>query len=101
MPYIQPRVWPTPQKKVPFDVQKEKEIFLDTLHEFIDRNQTSTSTTVPMMSEGQILEMPKIFEQLFQRKPTKKVSKLKYFLKSHLALIEYKDVVVELLALKE
>ena len=53
----------TPQKKVTFNVQKEKEVFFNAFHEFIDRNQASTSTIVPMSSEGPILEMPQRFEQ--------------------------------------
>ena len=52
-----------------------------------------------MLDGGPILEMPQIFEQLFQRKPTEKVSKLKNLFKSILELIEYKDVLAELSSL--
>ena len=99
--YRQPRVRPTPQKKVPFDVQKEKEVSFDAHHEFVKRNQASNFVVVPISNEGPILEMPQGFEQLFQRKPTKKVSKLKDLFKSGLALISDKDVVVELSTLVE
>ena len=45
--------------------------------------------------------MPKIFEQLIRRLPTKRVSKLKDFFKSCLALIHDKDVVTEFTSLIE
>ena len=45
--------------------------------------------------------MPEGFEQLIRKKPMKKVSKLKYFFKNCLALINDKDVVAELAALIE
>ena len=48
-----------------------------------------------------ILEMPQIFEQLFQIKPTEKVNKLKNFFKICLALIEDKDAMEELSTLVE
>ena len=96
-PYGQVRVWPTQQKKASFYVHKEKEVFLDARHEFVDGNQASTSTVVA--NEGPILEMPQIFEQLFQKKQPEKVSKLKELFKSCLELITYKDAVAELSAL--
>ena len=77
--------------KVSFEVHKGKGVLFDTHDEFVDRNQASTSTTVPLLDDGPILEMPLRFDPLFQRKPTKKVSKLKNFFKSCLALIEDKD----------
>ena len=45
--------------------------------------------------------MPERFEQLIRKKPMKKVSKLKYFFKIFLVLINDKDVVAEILALIE
>ena len=48
---------------------------MDARQEFIDKNHASTSTAV--QNEGPILDMPQRFEQLFQKKPTTKVSKLK------------------------
>ena len=45
--------------------------------------------------------MPKIFEQLIKRPPTKKLSKLKDVFKSCLALIHDKDVVGVLTTLIE
>ena len=45
--------------------------------------------------------MPQRFEQVFERKSAKKVSKLKYFFEICLALIEDKDVVAELSTLVE
>ena len=66
-PYWQSRVWSAQQKKEYFDVQKEKEVFLDAWHKFIDENRVSTFAIVPTSSEGSILEMPKIFKQYFDR----------------------------------
>ena len=60
---------------------------------FVDTNHLSTS--------GQVRSMPERFEQLIRRSPMKKVSKLKEFFKSCLALINDKDVVAELTALIE
>ena len=45
--------------------------------------------------------MHEIFDQLFQRNPIEKVSKLNNFFKHCLALIEDKDVMEELLTLVE
>ena len=45
--------------------------------------------------------MPEHFEQLMRKPSVKKVSKLKEFFKSCLALINDKDVVIELIALIE
>ena len=66
---------------------------MDAQQDFVDTNQLSTS--------GQVRDMPKIFEQLIRRPPTKKVSKLKEFLKSCLELIHEKYVIVELTTLIE
>ena len=48
---------------------------MDARHEFIDKNDTSTSVVV--QNEGLIQDMPQIFEQIFRKKPITKVSKLK------------------------
>ena len=48
---------------------------------------------------GEFREMPEHFQQLFQKQIPKKVSKLKSFLLSFLALIQDKDAVIELQAL--
>ena len=66
---------------------------MEARKDFVDTNQPSTSVQVIVMLE--------IFEQLIKRPPTKKVSKLKDFFKSCLALIYDKDVVIELTALIE
>ena len=88
---------PTAQKKAPFDVEKEREVFLDERQEFVDRNQLSTYVARP--PKGPILEMLERFDRLLSKQPTKNVSKLKEFFKNYLALIQDKDVVVELAAL--
>ena len=59
----------------------------------MDTNQPSIS--------GQVRAMPEIFEQLIRRSTTKKVSKLKDFFKSCLALIHDKYIVTELTKLIE
>ena len=46
---------PTQQNKEPFDVMKEKEIFLDARHDFVDKNKAMTSDK---LNERPILEMP-------------------------------------------
>ena len=84
----QPQVKPMEKKKAPLDFWKEKEVFLDAPQEFVDINQLSTS--------GQVRAMPKIFEQLIGRAPMKKVSKLKDFFKTSLALIHDKYDVTKL-----
>ena len=61
--------------------------------EFIDTNQLSTS--------GRVKTMPKRFEELIRKTPMEKVSKLKEFFKIFLALINDKDVVVELTSIIE
>ena len=81
------------QKKALLDIPKEKQVFLDVQPEFIDSNQPSTSV--------QVKTMPERFEQLLKKKPMKNVSKIKEFFKSCLALINDKDVVVELTTLIE
>ena len=60
---------------------------------FVDPNQLSTL--------GQVRTNPEWFEQLIRRLHTKKVSKLKEFFKSYLALIHNKYDVMELIALIE
>ena len=72
------------------DIQKEKELFLDARQEFIDINQALTSVALP----PEILGMPQRFDQLFQKKPMGKVSKLKEFVKIFLSLIQDKYAVV-------
>ena len=62
-PYRQPRLQLEAQNKAPFDVQKEKDIFLDAWREFIDENQVSNSSA--KLNQGPILEMPQEFNQLF------------------------------------
>ena len=81
------------QNKVTFVVHKEKGVLFDARDEFVNRNQTLTSATIPVLDDGPILETPQIFVQLFQRKLTEKVSKLKNLFKGFLELIEDKDVV--------
>ena len=80
-PYGQPRVQPTIKDKFPFDVQKEKEWLFDAIHEFINKIQALESTSIPILREGRIPDMPQRFEQLLQRKLTDKVNKLKDFFK--------------------
>ena len=87
----QPQVWQAPQKKAPLDVDKENEVFLDMQPWFFDTNQTSKSRQVKQMAER--------IEKLLRKQPMKKVSKIKEFFKSCLALIHDKDVVVELKSL--
>ena len=81
------------QKKVPFDIQKQKQVFLDVQSEFVDQEQPSTSI--------EVREMPECFQQLFQNSIPKKVSNLKSFMSSWLALIQDKDAITELQALIE
>ena len=57
-PYGQLQVQPVAQKKAPFDVQKEKEVFLDERQEFVKINQASTSVATP--PKGPILWETKI-----------------------------------------
>ena len=60
---------------------------------FFDTNQASTF--------GQVKVMLERFEQFLRNQPLKKVSKLKEFFKSCLALIHDKDAVTELTTLIE
>ena len=87
------QVRPTTKNKVPFHFHKEKKVFFNVRMEFVDTNQASTY--------GQVREIPERFDQILKKKPTRKVSKLKYFFKSCLALILNKDVVSELRILIE
>ena len=57
-PCVNPRVWPSTQKKVSLNVQKEKGVFFDAHDEFININQELTSTIVLVLDDGLILEMP-------------------------------------------
>ena len=61
---------------------------MEVQQDFVDTNQPPTFV--------QVRAMPEIFEQLIRRPPTKKVSKLKEFFKSCLALIHDKYDVIEL-----
>ena len=81
------------QKKVPFDVQKQKQVFLDMRLDFVEPEQPSTL--------AEVREMPEGFQQIFQKQAPRKVSKLKPFLSSCLALLHDKAVVAELQALIE
>ena len=76
-------------------------MLFEACHELVNINQTSTYVFIPVSNEGPILELPLQFEQLFQRKLTKKTSKLKNLFKSCLALIKDKDVVVDISTLVE
>ena len=60
-----------------FYFHKENLVFFDSHDDLFDRNQASTSPTVPIGDDGPILEMPQIYEQLFQRKLIEKVRKWK------------------------
>ena len=73
----QPQVRPATQNKVEFTVQREKEVFLDARPKFIEKNQASTSA--PSLPRRPIREIPEIFNHLFRKKSTGKVSKLKEF----------------------
>ena len=59
-PYGKLQVQLAAQKKAPYDVQKERELFLDARPSFVDKNQASTfATTLPRRS---IMEMPERFD---------------------------------------
>ena len=79
--------------KVPFYVQKHKQIFLNVRSEFVDPEQPSSS--------AEVREMLERFQQIFQNKVPHKVSKLKSFMSSCLVLIQDKDAITELQALIE
>ena len=66
---------------------------MDVKHEFVDPKESTTSE--------EVREIPKQFQQIFQKKTPQKVRKLKLFLPNCLALIQDKDVVAELQALIE
>ena len=100
-PCVNQRVRLVAQKKVLFDVQKENRVLFYAHDNFIDKNKASKYTTILILDDGPILEMPQRFDQLFQIKLTEKVTKLKNFFKSCLALIKDKDVVEELSSLVE
>ena len=69
--YGKPQLQLETLKKAPFEVQNEKEVFLDAQQEFIDMNQASNSTATP--PKGPILGILDRFDQLFRKKSTKKV----------------------------
>ena len=79
--------------KVPFDVQKQKQVFMDLRDEFADLEEPSTSK--------EFREMPGQFQHIFQKKTPQNISKLKSFMSSCLVLIQDKDVITELQALIE
>ena len=79
----QPQVQPAMQNKAPLDVQKKKCIFMDVRPNFVGMEQPSTSGQVKDMLE----RFQKIFKQQTASKSADKVSKLKPFLSSCLALI--------------
>ena len=56
--------------------------------EFVDTEQPSTS--------AEVKEIPERFQQIFRKQAPNKVSKLRSFLSSFLALIHDKDVVTKL-----
>ena len=45
--------------------KKKKKVFFYACDEFIDKEQVSTFSTVPILDAGPILEMNQTFEQLF------------------------------------
>ena len=69
------------------------EVFLDVQMEFVDQEQPFTWV--------EVRDIPKHFQQLFRKQILEKVSKIKSFLSSCLALVQDKDVVAELQALIE
>ena len=70
---------------------------MDVCPEFVGIGQPSTSEQVKDMPK----RFQKIFEQLVASKSTNKVSKIKSFMSSCLALIQDKDALAELEALIE
>ena len=90
---ISRQVWKTTQKKVSFDIQKQKQVFMDVRPDFMNPEEPSTSEKVR--------DMPEWFQHIFQKKVPQKVSKLKSFLSSFLALIQDKDDIKELQELIE
>ena len=81
------RISPAVQKKVPFDVQKEKWVFLEAHNEFVDRNCALTFVVPLVFNEGLVFVMPLSFDRLIPKKLTGRESILKNFLKSCLALV--------------
>ena len=61
---------------------------MDVWHEFVDPGEPSTSE--------EVREMPERFQGIFQKNVPQKVSKLKSFLSSCLALKQDKDAIAEL-----
>ena len=95
--HVQPQVRPAAKKKAPIDIQEQKCIFMDVCPEFNDAEQPSTSS--------QMKDIPERFQKIFEWQSTDKisykVSKLKLFLSSCLALIKDKEALAELEALIE
>ena len=83
------------QKKVPFDVQKEKGVFFSAQNEFMDRNRASIYADFLVFNDGLVIEMPPSFDQSLPRKLTENVSILKNFLKICLSLVKNKYSLVE------
>ena len=48
---LQPQVWPTTQKKVSFDIQEQKEVFLEVQPYFVEPPEPSTSKEVKEIPE--------------------------------------------------
>ena len=84
------------ENKLPFDIQKEKGVFFYVQNIFMDRNHGSTFFDILLFDDGQILEIPPIFDQPLQRKSIEKVSNFKIFFNSYLELVKYKDVMEDL-----
>ena len=90
---LQPQVRPATQKKVSFDVQVQKKVFLEVRPEFVEREEPSTSKEVK--------EMPERFQRIFPKNVPQKVSKIKSFMSSCLTLIQDKDAIAELVVIIE
>ena len=95
--HMQPQVRPAAKKKAPIDIQEQKHIFMDVCLEFISAEKPSTSSQVKDMPE----RFQKIFEQRSIDKTADRVSKIKPFLSSCLALIKDKEAIAELQSLIE
>ena len=100
-PWKNMRIWPTILKNVQFDVEKEKWIFFDAQHEFVDRNHASTSADFSVFDEGPIIDMPPSFDQSIPNRSKEKVNILKSLLKSCLALAKDEHALVDLSTLIE
>ena len=92
-----PKVWPMAENKLPFDIQKENDVFFYVQNNFMDWNCASMFFDILLFDDGPVLEIPPSFDQPLQRKTIEKVSNFKIFFKSCLSLVKYKDVMEELL----